>query len=280
MTTRPTHWLAAVRAWWKFRSYRPIKVTPRLVISWLGQYPSEARSDLLRLLEDVQFLDERFVTRALIEQNDRILTDLRSDGVSLKNVIYVQHDDAASSSPVMLNLLRDGARLERSGAKFIDGRDQLRLSEVTAELNIGGIIYVDDFAGSGTQFIGNRAWTSQFIAGSFSEFFLGVVICEEAFLPIQSAGVVPRAAIIHRPNERPLYSDCSSLDGESRVRLLELGKTLDKKYPLGFKNFGTNIVFYRNAPNSTPLLLRGNVTQHPKFGVLPRTTDLPAYEDL
>lgn len=279
MRMSPTQWLAATRAWWKFRSYRPIKVTPKLVIRWLRQYPSEVRSDLLKLLEGVRFLDERFVTRALVEQNDRILADLRSDGVSLKNVIYVQHDDAASSSPVMLNLLRDSARLERSGAKFIDGRDQLRLSEVTAELNVGAIIYVDDFAGSGNQFISNRAWTSQFIAGSFSEFFLGVVICEEAFMPIRSAGVAPRAAIIHRLVDRSLFSGCSSLNDESRARLLELGKTLDKRFSLGFKNLGTNIVFYRNAPNSTPLLLRGSVTQQPKFGVLPRTTDLPMYGD-
>ena len=36
------------------------------------------------------------------------------------------------------------------------------------------------------------------------------------------------------------------------------------------------VVLYRNAPNTVPVLLRGNVGQD-VVGVLPRTTDLPPF---
>ena len=35
------------------------------------------------------------------------------------------------------------------------------------------------------------------------------------------------------------------------------------------------VVLYRNAPNTVPVMLRGNVNQKPYFGIFPRTIDLP-----
>jgi hypothetical protein len=174
----------------------------------------------------------------------------------------------------MLALLRDAARLERSGARFLDGNNTIALSEVTAEVNSGALVFVDDFSGTGNQFVKSRNYSAQFVAGSFSEFFMSVVLCEEARDQIVEAGVVPITSIIHTIKDRPLRDESAFFSTSNRSRLLELGRVVDKKFSLGYKNLGTNIVLYRNAPNTTPLLLTGNIGQSPKFGVVPRSADL------
>jgi hypothetical protein len=47
---------------------------------------------------------------------------------------------------------------------------------------------------------------------------------------------------------------------------------------LGFSSMATMVVLYRNAPNTTPLVIRGNLDQRSFVGIFPRTTDLPAGE--
>ena len=262
-----------LRAWWKFRTYKPSRVTPSRIFQWLRQYPSEHRGLLLRLLNLVEYLGEEEIERALVEANAGILDRLAADGIGVERVIYVQHDEAGSSSPVMLNLLRDAARLERSGARFVDGRDQNSLSKVTAELGTGAIIYVDDFAGTGNQLVNSRNWAAQFVAGSFSEFFLGVVVCEEARDAFEAAQIAPVASRTHLKVDRPLHEGSSLISDAERRVLRDLGQSVFGRYSLGFRNLGTNVVLYRNAPNSTPVLLRGNVGQAPNFGVIPRTSD-------
>jgi hypothetical protein len=76
-------------------------------------------------------------------------------------------------------------------------------------------------------------------------------------------------------SERALHDYSNILSPEKKQRLLALGQRIDKKWSLGYKNMGSMVVIYRNAPNTLPLLLRGNVGQNPYVGVVPRTTDLP-----
>jgi hypothetical protein len=247
-------------------------------MAWIAQYPKKHRKPLLALLERVQFLDKSFVENALVRQNSKILARLRDDGIGLDQVIYLQHDDAGSSSAVMLNLLRDKALLERRGATLLDAQNAQGLSRATDRINYGAIVIVDDFAGTGKQLIDSYSNAAAYIAGSFTVFFLAVAICEEALEPLQSVGVEPVADIVHRKIDRPLGTGCTTFPAADRDVLLELGKTIDR-HPLGFRGVGSNIVFYRNAPNTTPVLLRGNVNQNPLIGVLPRTTDLAVVED-
>ena len=265
------------RAWWKCRLYEPVTVTPVSIARWLMQYKPRHRKSLLSLLNHVVFVDKGSVLAALVKGHREIEGLLADDGVSPGHIIYVQVGDAASSSPVMLNMLRDAERFERRGIPVLDSRDAQGISDLTTRLNRGAIVYVDDFSGSGVQFLGARQFTSQFIAGSFSEFFLSAVICEEAMESVQAAQIQPVAGIEHKKTERPLNDASSIFDAGVKGELLELGRQLHAKHSLGFKNLGTNIVLYRNTPNSTPLLLRGTLGQRPFFGVLPAIADLPVH---
>lgn len=175
----------------------------------------------------------------------------------------------------MLNILRDAARLERRGCKFLDSKDIPGLQQITNDLAEGAIVYVDDFAGTGLQFCRSRDYSAQYIVGSFAEFFLLPCVCEEAFYKLGERGVEAYTDRLHSKAERPLHENSTILDPQKKVRLTELCLEIDPKWGLGYQGLATMVVFHRNTPNTVPLVIRGSMGQNPKVGILPRTTDLP-----
>ncbi len=200
---------------------------------------------------------------------------LKGAGLPPKKLIYVQVHDAGSSSPVMLNLLRDAANLERLGCQFVDARDSLRLNKTMNEVGVGALIYVDDFVGTGNQFCEERDFAAKNFIGTFSEFILAPSICEEAFYKISERGIEAFTGHVHSKAERPLHANSSLFGKEEKERLELACKGVNNKFGLGYHKLATMVVIYRNAPNTVPAILRGNTNQTPFFGIFPRTTDLP-----
>lgn len=221
------------------------------------------------------YISEKATIQNLVSLNQNILSRLRSDGIELDRVIYVAIDTAGSSSHVMLNLLRDAENLERRGARLIDSKDRYSLKKLTSTIGSGAIIYVDDFAGTGNQFRRSRDWTAQFIFGTFSEFFLVPVICEEAYQHIEASGVVPISSFRHTIDQRPLHRASNTIADDWKNHIVDICKEINPKSGLGFGNLATMVVFYRNAPNTMPLVFRGNLKQVPYRGIFPRSDDLP-----
>jgi hypothetical protein len=227
-----------------------------------------------KLAKNVRYFSIDETERALARANERVLEQLRADGLGLHQVIYMQVHDAGSSSGVMLNMLRDSQKLERSGCRFIDSNSR-NLANVTRELAEGAIIYVDDFAGSGVQFRRVHRQINPLINGRFVEFFIAPCVAEEAIERISDEGVEVVADEIHRKDQRALREECTVLKETERTRLLGLSGDMYARPGLGFKKLATMVVFARQCPNSVPLLLRGSEGQDPFTGLLPRSTDLP-----
>ena len=180
----------------------------------------------------------------------------------------------------MLNLLRNAANLEKLSAGLVDSRDTELLRELTSSLGTGALVYVDDFTGTGKQFLRNRRNAAEYLIGNFSEFFLVACACSEAEEKIQREGVVCRSIIAHKRSERPLHERSNLLPQETKSSLQAECFKIHPKEGLGFKKLATNVVLYGNAPNTTPLLLRGSLQQKPRLGVLPRFDELPFPEEV
>lgn len=262
-------------AMWRFRGYEPQPVTYRAVRSWLRQFPESDHKYLLELVRNVRYLTTKGTLDALRQLNRKLLRDLGSADIPPKKVIYVQVDEAGSSSHWVLAMLKSAERLESLGCTFLDSKNVRGLNEATNRLEGGAIIYVDDFAGSGNQFCRSRDFVVQHTVGNFVEFFLLPCICEEAVSQLNERGVEPRSLFIHKKADRMLRSESSLCASHVRERLLELSAQISAKYPLGYRNLGTMVTLSRNCPNSAPVLLRGSKGQSPFVGLLPRTTDLP-----
>jgi len=269
------YWPSYAFALWRFRDYKPQQVSIKSIIKWVNQFEYRDRKSILGLLHKVIYISEGDAEKYLVKLNERLLERLSQESITLKKVIYVQLHDPGSSSPVMLNLLRDRGRLERKGCHFIDSKNVRELNEVTSQLEQGAIIYVDDFAGTGRQFCEVRDYLAEYIVGNFAEFFLLPCICEEALYELGKRGVEAVSGLVHSKAERPLHLNSTILDNTTRARLTELCRKIDKHGGLGYGDLATMVVLYRNAPNTVPLILRGCMKQNPWVGLLPRTTDLP-----
>ncbi|MGA8541511.1 MAG: hypothetical protein WB566_18560 [Terriglobales bacterium] len=167
----------------RFPDYRPQPVTIKRLDAWMKQFSQQDEKAALMLLDRIIYLSEKEVEKILVDQNKALVAYLRKSKIPPEKTVYVSLHDAGSSSPVMLNLLRDAAGLERMGCKLIDGNNVLGLNKLTNELAEGAIVYVDDFSGTGKQFCEFRNFISQNIVGNFSEFLLVPCICEEALHP-------------------------------------------------------------------------------------------------
>jgi hypothetical protein len=260
----------------RFPNYLPQKITYKRFSDWIGQFERKDRISILQLLRKVIYITEKQTASLLIELNSDLLNKLNEDDISPRNIIYIQMHDPGSSSPVMLNMLRDRGRLERKGSYFIDWKNVQEFSATTSELGQGAIIYVDDFSGSGHQFETVRDYLSQFIIGTFAEFFLLPCICEEALLKLDEKGVQPVTHRILLKSDRPLHPESKIIDDSIKQRLTEICRKIDKNGALGYKGLAAMVVYYRNSPNSLPVIFRGCVGQKPWVGILPRTTDLPS----
>lgn len=265
------HYLRAV---YRFRGYEPQPVRFSSISRWLRQFEERDQLLVIKLLDSVDYISKKDAKKLLVELNNNLLCQLISDGIREKQVVYVQMHDPGSSSGVVLNLLRDSALLEQRGCNFIDSKDVRKLNETTDRLETGAIIYVDDFAGTGHQFRDVRNFLADYIVGTFPEFFLLVSICEEALYELGKCGVEAVSGSVHSKAERPLHPYSTLLDAATKERLTEICCEIDKRGGLGYRDLATMVVLYRNAPNSVPVILRGNTKQ--RFaGVFPRTTDLP-----
>ena len=259
----------------RFGDYEPQPVTFVGAQRWIRQFEKRDRRTAGILLENVFYLSEATTKRILVEQNQALMKRLADAGVPPKKLIYVQVDDAGSSSPEMLAMLRNAARLERLGCRFVDSRDSLGLNKVTNAVGEGALIYVDDFVGTGDQFCGARDFAVKSVVGTFSEFLLAPSICEEAIYQIAARGIEAFAGHVHSKAERPLHDNSNVLDSDAKERIRVKCKEISPKMGLGYRELATMVVLYRNAPNSVPAVFRGNLNQKPFAGIFPRTTDLP-----
>jgi hypothetical protein len=265
----------SLKAALRFHDYRPKPLTFLSARRWTSQLPKEDRRLAERLLNKVIYLSESRTRDILVEQNRALMKRLFTSGLSANKLIYVQVHDAGSSSPVMLNLLRDAAGLERLGCHFVDCRDSLRLNKTMNQVGVGALIYVDDFVGTGNQFCAERDFAAKSFIGTFSEFILAPSICEEAYYQIGERGIEAFTGHVHSKAERPLHANSSLFGSDEKKRLELVCKGVNNKFGLGYQKLATMVVLYRNAPNTVPAILRGSLNQTPFAGIFPRTTDLP-----
>jgi hypothetical protein len=108
----------------------------------------------------------------------------------------------------------------------------------------------------------------------FADGTIPASICEEAFEKLTERGIQAFAGHKHVRAERPLHAESPVFSEDERKRVAAVCKGINK-FGLGFQDLATMVVLYRNAPNSVPVLLRGNVNQAPFFGIFPRWMDLP-----
>ena len=267
-------WLNIWRAYLRLREYEPNKgrLSPWRISNWVNQFPDDCRDSVALLAANLEYFSKKRIISDLETLHERIATSLEADRIPASNIVYIAIDDPSSSSSLMCKFLRDQVGL--SDANFLPFTSGTQISDQTRELRTGALVYVDDFSGSGKQFVSARKLVREYISGIFSEFFLIPCICEEALEVVKAQQVQPIFQRQHTRSERPLLADCGLLDDVARTKIVEHSNETWKKGALGFRKLATNIVFYHATPNTNPKMFRGDVGQSPRFGIVPRWEDL------
>ena len=157
----------SIKAALRFRGYNPQPVTFGSTHRWMGQLEKRDRRVVGKLLDNVIYFSEERTKRILVALNDQLLNRLSGVGVPAKKIVYVSFDDTASSSHMMLGMLRDNSALLQRGCNLCDSRDIRGLTELADRLKDGAIVYVDDFVGSARQFGRARDFVMQYVFGNF-----------------------------------------------------------------------------------------------------------------
>ena len=163
----------------RFRDYGPQPVTFGSAHKWMGQFEPKDRRIVGSMLDNVVYFSEDKTKRTLIKLNEQLMKRLADDGIPAKKIIYVSFDQTASSSHMMLGILRDNAALLQRGCDICDSKNTRDLKNLTDRLEAAAIVYIDDFIGSGRQFCDSRDFTMQHIFADVSEFMLAPSVCEE-----------------------------------------------------------------------------------------------------
>jgi hypothetical protein len=259
----------------QFRHYEPQAVTFSLVWRWLGQFPRNLRYQMAQLLGNIIFISKQQTEQFLLQGNDKIISRVIAEGLGPRNIIYVAIDSPGSSSGVMLNLVRDRQNMLNRGSRFLYPNDGDLMLRYTNELGVGAVVYVDDFSGSGDQFMKNRNTMAQFISGNFAEFFLIACICEEGRERLESQGLVPIAGLTHLKRDRPLHADSAFFPRGIKQKLIDLVNSMYVPSGLGHQDMAVMVILQRNSPDNVPMILRGSPSQTPYRGIFPRWGDLP-----
>src|ERR1700691_1757034 len=265
----------SLKAALRFRGYNPQPVTFGSAHKWMGQFECKDRRIAGSLLDNVVYFSEDKTKRTLVRLNEQLMRRLADDGFSAKRIIYVSFDQTASSSHMMLGMLRDNAALLQRGCNLCDSKNTRELKELTDRLEDAAIVYIDDFIGSGRQFCYSRDFTMQYIFTNVSEFMLAPSVCEEGKAALEERGIEVVTDRVHLKSDRALQESSMFMKAEQRVRAIEICQKISPKMALGVDGMATMVVFYRNSPNQIPAMLRGNKNLKPFRGLFPRTTDLP-----
>lgn len=265
----------SLKAALRFRDYKPQPVTFLSAHKWMGQFDRKDRRLVGGLLDNVIYFSEDKTKRTLEKLNERLMRRLAEDGIPAKRIVYVSFDDTASSSHMMLGMLRDNAALQQRGCNLCDAKDIRGLKDVTDRLAEGAMVYIDDFIGSGRQFCGSRDFAMQFVFGNFAEFMLAPSVCEEGRAELMERGIEVITDDVHRQADRALHEKGTFISAADRERVVAICQRVNRKMALGVDQMATMVVFYRNSPNQIPAILRGNKNLKPYRGLFPRTTDLP-----
>ena len=265
----------SIKAALRFRDYAPQPVTLRSAHKWLGQFEPKDRRLAGGILGNVIYFSEDKTKRTLVKLNDQLMRRLADDGFPAKKIIYVSFDQTASSSHMMLGMLRDNAALLQRGCNLCDSKNIRELKDLTDRLEDSAIVYIDDFIGSGRQFCESRDFTMQYIFSNVSEFMLAPSVCEEGKAALEERGIEIVTDRVHLKSDRALLEASPFMRAEQRARAIEICEKINPRMALGVDAMATMVVFYRNSPNQIPALLRGNKNLRPFRGLFPRTTDLP-----
>jgi hypothetical protein len=267
----------------KWRTYQGQAITEDKIRAWLEQFGStQERRLMFTVLSHLRFYSDDFLRRKMAEIHgivERGLTRYLERLKSKRSDILVGYLDSPSKSGAHF------ARLYADEAKIYVGNivEKSQLAEALQQEPIRALVFVDDFVCTGNSVVENLQELDSQLAKVVLERDIKVVfVAAVAFKQgwqrieelVENELVMP---VITRycellGEEAQCFGDSSDcfthvdIREDAKRTAAQYGRSLEKKWPLGYGNFGLAVVFERSCPNnSLPILWKESTTWIPLF---------------
>jgi hypothetical protein len=237
----------------RFRFYRH-PPSREEIYAWLSQFAENHSFIAAKVLDNVVIISDAEVQQAYRDALARIGGWAKDHEQRKGRWVFLGLGGQAESGPAMLHMFREAAGLQadRYQELFKTLADLPRMKLTTEDT----VIFVDDFAGSGDQFIA-RWETNRELIASEARIFL--------FLAAATSKALTRLADIEdvkieagrelAAHQNILSEECGSFSPEEKLVILSYCKRADRRNPKGWKDCGLLLVISRKTPNnSLPIL--------------------------
>jgi len=230
-------------------------ITKGKIISWLKQFDEPHQSTALKVLQQLRFYDISQIHKSCKSLFNIVKQEC---GDKLEDVIFMGLGSAGKSGASMLYRFRHSNGMH--SAKYANMFKNA--TEVTALHSSfkGTLVFLDDFIGSGTQATASILDIVS-IAPPASKILLCVTagyasainyVCKEVEKEIDF-NIFP--ADLLQENEKLFSEENTNFNREEQEILRNYCLRTGSRYPFGFHDVGSLVVFCDSVPNNTPSIL-------------------------
>jgi hypothetical protein len=258
---------AKIDAWVeRFSAYRH-PPSAAAVRQWLGYFEDPDEELAVSVLNGVRLISEHKIQIGYRQSLGRINGWNPSKRHRQGRWFFAGYGSAGESGQAMLRIFREanGLSSERFQYLFVSSRDlpSLKLSAQDT------VVFIDDFAGTGTQVVKSWPVTKELLGSEARSFLVLCAITETAFARIsQDTGLRVISPIVLRGHHNIFNNASTAFNAAEKGRLLAYCMRADPNKPRGFGDCGLLLVLSHRTPNnSLPIL---HVNKRNWRGVFPR----------
>jgi hypothetical protein len=180
---------------------------------------------------------------------------------------FAGYGSAGESGQAMLRIFREanGLSPQRYQYLFVSSRELpfLKLSALDT------VVFIDDFAGSGTQVVKSWPVTKELLGSEARAFLVLCAITQRALVRISDeTGLQVVSPVVLRDQQNVFHHACSAFTAADKTRLIDYCTRADARHPRGFGDCGLLLVLAHRTPNNSLPILHIN---KPRWrGVFPR----------
>jgi len=263
----------------KFADYAPPGGVDRAhVRRWLSQFGSRHWGLGLKLAQLILYYSTDKIHGLMTKLRAVISEQIKSEGVSEKEVYYVAFGRPGESGEDILRRFRLANKLDPARNQFINA---LEIPEILMKNPDPVLFFLDDFVGTGKQVAdgwrdpNEKSSTLNQIVPKHLRLYLAVVAGTAEGAKRIEKETSFRVILLHTIGpKRELMAAANTSLSDKEKRTLKRYCEKAGNQPLGFGDKGLLVSFAYGTPNNTLSVVRGSKKQRPWVGLLPPWGDL------
>jgi hypothetical protein len=258
---------AKIDAWvQRFSAYRH-PPEGAAIRNWLGYFGDHDENLAECVLDRVRLISERTIQLGYRHSLERLNGWHPNKRDRTGRWFFAGYGSAGESGQAMLRIFREanGLSSQRYQYLFVSSRElpSLKLSATDT------VVFIDDFAGSGTQVVNSWPVTKELLGSEARAFLVLCAITQRALARI-SAGTGLRVVspIVLRDEHNVFHHAFTTFTAADKTRLLDYCRRADSTNPRGFGDCGLLLALAHRTPNNSLPILHVN---KPRWrGIFPR----------